>query len=238
MNENIITQMREKVSEIMTCFQTDFENYDRAYIEEATEDKFPLIWVIGKSHTYLIKLGEVREKFGVYESLRYGYAQDNVGMFAHYFNQSKDDRYFLITPDKIEEKSKAQSLEIIRDVTYNTAKKWISENGALPSDFKMKVKFRNITLSKLRELIRECEEHGDDSLLRQLKDFRHYRKLADDHYIEVTYYEACNEFGFAVMHNGKPDLVGGIIFHGWPETGYKTNGSVQLSPRYGWSKHT
>lgn len=33
-------------------------------------------------------------------------------------------------------------------------------------------------------------------------------------------------------------MNGGIIFHGLPDTGYQQNGSVQLTPSYGWQIHT
>ena len=38
--------------------------------------------------------------------------------------------------------------------------------------------------------------------------------------------------------DGRCGLCGGIIFHGDPETGYQENGSVSLSPSYGWQIHT
>lgn len=46
-------------------------------------------------------------------------------------------------------------------------------------------------------------------------------------------------FQFVVMdENGNVLLNGGVIFHGFPESGYKQNGSVQLEPSYGWQIHT
>ena len=38
--------------------------------------------------------------------------------------------------------------------------------------------------------------------------------------------------------NGDVGICGGIIYHGNPKDGYKTNGSVQLTPSYGWQIHT
>lgn len=40
------------------------------------------------------------------------------------------------------------------------------------------------------------------------------------------------------VEDGRCGLCGGIIFHGDPETGYQENGSVSLSPSYGWQIHT
>lgn len=41
-----------------------------------------------------------------------------------------------------------------------------------------------------------------------------------------------------VYENGGTGICGGIIFHGFPDSGYKENGSVMLSPSFGWSIHT
>lgn len=38
--------------------------------------------------------------------------------------------------------------------------------------------------------------------------------------------------------DGLCGLAGGIIFHGFPESGYRENGSVQIEPAYGWQTHT
>lgn len=45
------------------------------------------------------------------------------------------------------------------------------------------------------------------------------------------YFEIKREDGSLYMN-------GGIIFHGFPETGYQQNGSVQLDRTWGWSIHT
>ena len=48
-----------------------------------------------------------------------------------------------------------------------------------------------------------------------------------------------HSFGFSDQRvNGQISLCGGIIFHGFPDEGYTENGSVMLSPSYGWSRHT
>lgn len=55
--------------------------------------------------------------------------------------------------------------------------------------------------------------------------------------IGSEYGEHCLSFG-EHRADGRAGLCGGIIFHGFPETGYKQNGSVQLDASYGWSTHT
>ena len=49
--------MSNIVADVMTSFQSDFENFDRPYIENADSSKFPMIWIVGKSHTHLLNLG-------------------------------------------------------------------------------------------------------------------------------------------------------------------------------------
>lgn len=55
--------------------------------------------------------------------------------------------------------------------------------------------------------------------------------LVSDYGEHCFYFEVKREDGTTSMN-------GGLIFHGWPEKGYVENGSVQLSPSYGWSIHT
>lgn len=55
--------MSNIVADVMTSFQSDFENFDRPYIENADSSKFPMIWIVGKSHTHLLNLGEYEEHF-------------------------------------------------------------------------------------------------------------------------------------------------------------------------------
>ncbi len=60
----------------------------------------------------------------------------------------------------------------------------------------------------------------------------------DNYYVIGSEYgEHCLSFG-EHRADGRQGLCGGIIFHGFPETGYKQNGSVQLTAGYGWSTHT
>lgn len=237
MNEKIIARMRNIVADVMTSFKTDFENYDRPYIEQAATEQFPMIWIVGKSHTNLLQLGAFRNSFFGREDVRYRYAQGDDG-FSGYLEPLNNDRVFLITADDVLPVTKKQACEAIRDMVLPVVNDWEAQNGELPYNIRMTLKFEGITYSQLKELIRDCEAHGDDSLLKKLKGLRRRMKLGADHYIQITYRPSYNEFTFCEYLNGTPRINGGIIFHGWPETGYKTNGSVQLSPSYGWATHT
>ncbi len=237
MNEKIIKQMRNIVADVMTSFKTDFENYDRPYIEQATPDKFPMIWIVGTSHTHLLQLGEFRNSFFEREDVRYRYAQGDDGLSA-YLEPLNNDRVFLITVEDVLPVTKKQACEAIRDMVLPVVNDWVAQNGELPYDARMTLKFAGITFSKLKELIRDCEAHENHSLLKKLKGLRKRMKLGADHFIQITYHSSYNEFTFCEYLNGNTRINGGIVFHGWPETGYKINGAVQLSPSYGWATHT
>lgn len=100
MNEKIIARMRNIVADVMTSFKTDFENYDRPYIEQAATEQFPMIWIVGKSHTNLLQLGAFRNSFFGREDVRYRYAQGDDG-FSGYLEPLNNDRVFLITVDDV-----------------------------------------------------------------------------------------------------------------------------------------
>lgn len=238
MKTKIISQMRNIVADVMTSFQTDFENYDRPYIE-SEECQFPMIWGVARSHTILLKLGGYREWFFDNEAVRYGYIQEGDG-FTVQVNHSlhKDDLWFLITEEEVKQITKENVLNAIQDYVTPTIREWEAQNGPLPKSAKIPVTLRNIRLKEFKELIHDCERHHDNSLMVVLKRFHNWRRVAADHRIELFYHPKYQKFSFREYINGKTSLHGAVVFHGWPETGYFENGSVQLSPQYGWSTHT
>ena len=233
----IIQAMSNIVANIMTRFQSDYENFDRPYIEKADGSKFPMIWIVGKCHTHLLCLGEYDKHFSENEVARFAYVQGG-NPFLSYLAAVGGDHIFLIEPDGVRGITEKQAREVCRDIVTPVAEKWIKENGPLPTKVQVPIKFFNITLSKIKELIRECEAHDDISLIEIFRHFHNYRRVAKDQYIQISYNPGYNEFTFCEYTNGKQGLVGGIIFHGWPETGYMVNGSYQIEPTYGWSSHT
>ncbi|MBT1285882.1 DUF4120 family protein [Phocaeicola dorei] len=237
MNDTIIKQMRNIVSDVMTSFQSDFEKYDKLCIEKAEAHQFPMIWIVGTSHTHLLHLGSYKEIFFNSEAVRLNYVQGDNG-FDPYLEMFKNDCIFLIEKDKVSKISVEQARNAVRDYVVPAIKKWESLHGALPKKCKVKIKFNNLTISKLKQLIRDCEKHNNTSLIDSLRRFHRYRQVASNHYIQVSYNPHYNEFGFCEYINEKSGLVGGIIFHGWAEIGYGANDSLQLTPQYGWAVHT
>lgn len=233
----IIQTMKNIVADIMVSFQSDFEKYDRPYIESVGSSMFPMIWIVGKSHTYLLKLGEYDKNFNENETARYAYVQSGNPFFS-YLAALSNDHFFLIESEGVKEITEKQAHKIARNIVTPVVERWMKENGSLPTRVQVPVEFFNIKLSKIKELIRECEAHNDNSLIDIFRHFHNYRRIATDQYIRISYKPGSNEFVFCEYIDGKQGLVGGIIFHGWPESGYMKNNAVQLIPHYGWSKHT
>lgn len=238
MKVTLLKQMEQVVNDVMVRFLSDFHNGDKPRIMKA-DFKFPFIWIVGKTHTYLLPLGHYRDAFFYAESVRYDYIREH-NPYSYYFESDyyADDYWFLATESGLQSINRDQAKAAVLDYVTPAVQEWITENGPLPVNTKVPVIIQGVTLTKLKELIAECRKHNDDSLMNCLKRFHNYRRVASDQYIKVSYNSAWNEFSFSEYINGKPGLAGGIIFHGWPETGYQSNGSVQIEPQYGWSSHT
>lgn len=230
--------MREIVDATMESFKSDFENYDRRTILKAEDSDFPMFWIVSKRHTYLLGIGHYANMFNQSESVRLEYAQNHDVCGVHFNTIKNDDKLFLITSDDIAPISVDEARQIQSNILTPVVEAWEAENGPLPKRFKVKVKFNGITISELKALILDGEAHGDTSLIDSLRRFHRHTQVALDQYVSISYDRRYNEFGFVEIINGTVRLRGGIIFHGWPETGYQTNNSVQIEPRYGWSTHT
>lgn len=230
--------MEAVVADVMHRFQTDFFNYDKPQIEDANF-KFPFIWIVGECHTHLLPLGKFRDMFFESEAVRYDYLRDR-NPYSYYLDSVNytEDYWFLGTESGLQSINREQAKAAIMDYISPAVQEWIAKNGPLPNKAKIPVIIRGITITKLKELVADCRNHDDDSLMECLKSFHNHRRVATDQHIEVYYNSNCGDFSFGKFINGECQLFGGIIFHGWPETGYQTNGSVQLIRHYGWSTHT
>lgn len=235
----IIQKMADVVDEVMKSFQTDFTEYDKPRIESVESKHFPFLWIVSELHTHMISLGIYEEDFFNNLRMRYAYADgdDSISFYfePRYFKNT--DLVFLITEDNIRKIDVKQAKSAIKDYTIPAYEKWKALNGKIEPK-RVKVKFDLLSLSKLRELIEDCRKHNDDSLWTILRNFHNRRIYSEDHSITVKYREWDNEFVWIEHYNGEDKIIGHIVFHGWPETGYMTNGSIQIDPRYGWGSHT
>lgn len=86
------------------------------------------------------------------------------------------------------------------------------------------------------ELSREHRDQTFSNCMMRLLSYLTWNN-ADKVQLAGDWDEHC--FNFAVLRaDGSIMLNGGVIFHGFPESGYKQNGSVQIDPSYGWHIHT
>lgn len=236
-NEHITDQMTKIVETLMTSWQSDYYKYDKPTIEKATIENFPKLWIVGESHTFMLDLSAYKEMFNTEEYIRYCYAQGD-DTFSAWIDHVGADKIFHITEFGVHQIGIPMARQIISETVEPVVKAWESEHGKLPTNFKVQVFFDFTSTSEVIALIRDCEAHNDDSLIRILRRFRKRRKCASDHHIIVKYLREFNEFKYEEIYNGETMMEGGIVFHGWPETGYMTNGSIQLTPQYGWDHHS
>lgn len=86
----------------------------------------------------------------------------------------------------------------------------------------------------------EARNHYDNSLDKcvvNLMSWMHPQSQVKT--IRVFADHGLHTFGFVEeREDGTQGVKGGIVFHGFPDEGYIQNGSVQLSPTYGWQIHT
>ncbi len=231
--------MADVVEKKMTRFQTDFFDYDKPKIEASEASQFPYLWIVSELHTYMPCLGGFEQDYFNNIRTRYAYADGDDG-FSSYLHHSllKDtDLIFIITEDNIWQATPAQAKGAIKDYTVPVYEKWKALYGEIVPK-RVTVKFDLIGLSKLRELIEDCHKHHDDSLMAIFRRFHNMRRVADDHEVLIRYHSHSNEFACIEHYDGEDHMIRHIIFHGWPETGYLTNGSIQIEPKYGWASHT
>lgn len=92
---------------------------------------------------------------------------------------------------------------------------------------------------ELQELIDDCTKHGSPTLQEIIARLTHPgRRRAESHYLRLSYDKEMQKIVVRDVIDGEAFFCCMIVFHGWPETGFKHNGSFQLDPHYGWSSHT
>lgn len=236
----ILNKMAEIVANTMTSFQSDFEKYDKVYVTMEGAKAFPFLWMVAPSHTHLLELAKFKEKFFENEALRYRIVQQNSWYHAYLWpgRGKVTEKIYYVTADDLQEVNVEQAREIMRDIITPVIAAWEQEHEKIPTKSKVRVEFQNISPTQLKELIQDCRYHNNDTLLECLKRFHNYRQCAKDHKIIVKWNSCYQQFSFRELINGEERLSGGIVFHGWPESGYQVNNSVQLDPLYGWATHT
>ena len=94
-------------------------------------------------------------------------------------------------------------------------------------------------MEKFKKAVEAAYEHRDTTFEKCI-----FRLVTFSTWNNAAEVRLCSDFGehcfyFVVLDvEGRTMMNGGVIFHGFPESGYKQNGSVQIDPSYGWQIHT
>lgn len=240
MRQDVIDKMAKIVQKTMTMFQSDFER-DLEMLN-GYDGKF--IWQIAPTHTHLhLCSKDYLDKILESESNLYYYCQGQTWAGACIEGATADDTFYSYDDESgvFETCSKIEA-RVKWDISKTAAlNRWKLYNEAeLPTDFKVRIKFGSDEIRQyFIEQLRYAHQHNDISLLNCVKRFRNYTKRCAGHKIVIGRDFSDRSFLFHEDYgNGHYGLNGGIIFHGYPEEGYKVNDSVQLTPTYGWSIHT
>ena len=240
MRQEIIDKMSQIVKETMTMFQSDFE----CDLEMLSEYEGKFIWQVAPTHTHLhLCSKEYLDKQLESEVALYDFCQGNTWADACINGSMRDDLFYRYDDETgLFEICSQQDAKAAWDISKTAAlNRWqLYNQKALPTDFKVRVEFGDNEVRRyFIEQLRFARQHNDSSLLNCVKRFHNYRKVSSKQRIVISRdfsersFLFCEDYG-----NGRWGLNGGIIFHGYPEEGYKENCSVQLTPSYGWSIHT
>lgn len=97
---------------------------------------------------------------------------------------------------------------------------------------------------RLTQCLQLARQHEDKSLrnaIHKLLDWElNAIERGEDMEVSITIDCCKNCFRFSENYSDDPNrgISGGIIYHGYPDEGYKVNGSIQNEPEYGWHTHT
>ena len=192
------------------------------------------IWSIyGESYTFLQKCSKelFLSEFET-ERSKYDYARNGWSLQTMWGAQ----RFFWCSGDELVEVNREEA-EKFGKMRYDMAvAEWKFEGNEFPTELYAALAIR--CPMYLDEQLRYAKEHNDDSLANIISRLERFPKVAEDHHITIFHDLTERSFIFVEFVNGVERLRGGIIFHGYKEEGYKENGSVSMSPEYGWQMHT
>lgn len=233
----VIKQMEGVVATKGAGCRSDFKNYNIHYIQRWRLKNYPLIWSVGEHHASILDIDTYAKSFALDESQRLGYVAEGMP-FQYYTEYHKNDDFYLIYEDRIIKITTEEARWAIRHATLTAVSKWESENGPLPKKCKVKVRFPNVKLRDLKNMLYQDANEDSGTLFKCLKRLQKRSQRYLDHHINVYIRPGETEFGFRERYNNEDGLVGGIVYHGNPNKGYMQNNSFQLSPMYGWEIHT
>lgn len=198
------------------------------------------LWITyGKHYTRLVKCSEefILKNLNEDQSSKYNYARNGWKLSTPDFDNQKCYWYYSDVGNFLEiELSQAEKFSSW--IYDNAVAKWKADGNEFPSQLTVgSIRFM-CDDSYVNEQMEYAEKHNDNSLKNIFDSFKNRPRCNDSHEIVISRDFAERSFIFTELIDGKPQLNGGIIFHGYPEEGYKDGCSVQLTKSYGWSVHT
>lgn len=168
------------------------------------------------------------------EKGKYHYARSGWTLLSAWGEQ----RFFWYSPseDKMVEVSKEQAA-INGQAQYKMAvAEWEAVGNHFPTNLTVTLDIK--CPMYLDEQMKYAAKHNDTSLSDIITRLENRPRCAKKHRIVIAEDFTKRSFIFTEYVDDRICMNGGIIFHGYPEEGYKENYSVQLSPSYGWQMHT
>lgn len=198
------------------------------------------IWITyGEFYTRLIKCsGEfILKSLNESQSSKYYFARSGWKLDVPNYGEPRFYFYFRGNGYLIE--TSLQHVATESKMIYRSAVlEWKAQGNRFPTQLTIgSIRFM-CEDSYVEEQLKYAEKHNDDSLKNIFENFKSRPRCNDLHEIVVSKDFAERSFIFTELIDGKPVLNGGIIFHGYPEEGYKDGRSVQLTKSYGWAVHT
>ena len=88
-----------------------------------------------------------------------------------------------------------------------------------------------------QRLLDICEQFDADQITQLTEKLQHLSRSG--HKLMLFMDWAANSFTFNLENAAKQQILsGGLIWHGNPQNGHLTSGSIQLTQQYGWQIHT
>ena len=139
---------------------------------------------------------------------------------------------------RLVEVTKKRAISLCNEQYKEALTYWMSKGNRFPEQLVVGELSINCQLDYLQEQLNYAKEHDDNSLSDILKHLENRPRVARSHRIQIDKDFTERSFIFTEIINDVVELRGGIIFHGYPEEGYKENYSTLLAPTFGWQIHT
>lgn len=199
------------------------------------------LWITyGKSYTRLVKCSEeyIIDSLNNSQSSKYYYARNGWKLDVPDWGDPKFYWYDGLTDDGLVESNLLEVSNFTRWIYERAVKKWKDQGNEFPTQLTIGSINFLCDDKYVREQLKYAEKHNDNSLKDIFERFKKRPRCNDLHEIVISKDFSERSFIFTELIGGERSLTGGIIFHGYPNEGYKENNSVQLTPTFGWQVHT